>query len=124
MNSHSDPTAEEAITLFQELEKKFPSQTLGEDRWYLIAISALTGGGQPEFAANLYTYLVQKPQYSTTESRKALVRRLREALVKCVSIIGVCKPLEAVFSIAAVERPEDKDYSFSRYIVTHSCKQG
>ena len=89
-----------------------------------IQISALTGGGQPEFAGNLYTYLVQKPQYSTNESRKALVRRLREALVKCVSIIGVCKPLEAVFSIDAVEKPEDKDYSFSRYVVTHSCKQG
>jgi hypothetical protein len=85
-------------------------------------ISALTGGSQPEFTGNLYTYLIQKPQYSTSESRKALVRRLREALVKCVPIIGVCKPIEAVFSIDAAERPEDKDYSCSRYVSHHSCE--
>jgi len=59
-------------------------------------------------------YLIQKPQHATSESRQNLVRRLREALVKCVSIVGVCKPLEAIFSIDAAERPEDKDYSFSR----------
>lgn len=42
------------------------------------------------------------------------MRRLREALVKCVAIVGVCKPLEAVFQIAEVEREEDRDLSFSR----------
>ncbi|KAK0507110.1 hypothetical protein JMJ35_010568 [Cladonia borealis] len=114
MDVSSEPTAEKAITLFQELERKFPTKTLGEDRWYLIAVSALTGGGQPEFAGNLYTYLTQKPQYSTSESRKGLVRRLREALVKCVSIMGICKPQGAIFSISALEREEDKDYSCSR----------
>ena len=78
-------------------------------------IAALTGGGQPEFAGNLYTYLVAQPNYATSEARQALVRRLREALVKSVSIVGVCRPLEAVFSIDAVERAEDKDYSCTRY---------
>lgn len=34
--------------------------------------------------------------------------------MKNVSIQGVCKPLEALFSISKIERPEDKDYSFSR----------
>lgn len=43
------------------------------------------------------------------------MRRLRESLVKSVSIVGVPKPLEAIHQISAVERPEDKDYSFSRY---------
>ena len=80
-------------------------------------VSALSGGSQPEFAGNLYTYLTQKPQYSTSESRKALVRRLREALVKCVSIMGICKPQGAIFAISAVEREEDKDYSCSRYVI-------
>lgn len=77
-------------------------------------IAALTGGGQPEFAGTLYTHLIEKPHYASSEARQALVRRLREALVKSVSIIGVCRPLEAVFNIDAVQRPEDKDYSFSR----------
>ena len=38
MSTHLEPTAEEAIILFQELEKKFPTATLGENRWYLIAV--------------------------------------------------------------------------------------
>ena len=86
-------------------------------------LSALTGGSQPEFAGNLYTYLTQKPQYSTSESRKALVRRLREALVKCVSVMGICKPQGAIFSISAVEREEDKDYSCSRYVIISDWRQ-
>ena len=44
------------------------------------------------------------------------MRKLREALVKLVSVVGVPKPLEAVFSIADIEREEDKDYSFSRSV--------
>jgi hypothetical protein len=71
-------------------------------------------GVEPEHAVNLYNYLISKPQFSTPESRQALIRRLREALVKNVSIQGVCKPLEALFSISKAERPEDKDYSCSR----------
>ena len=80
----------------------------------LNQIATLTGGGQPEFAGDLYTHLIQQPDYATSEARQALVRRLREALVKSVSVIGVCRPLEAIFNIDAVQRPEDKDYSFSR----------
>lgn len=34
--------------------------------------------------------------------------------MKLVPIVGVVKPLEAVFCLAEVEREEDKDYSFSR----------
>lgn len=36
--------------------------------------------------------------------------------MKCVSIYGVCRPLEVVFGITKIEREEDKDYSFSRYV--------
>jgi hypothetical protein len=71
-------------------------------------------GCEPELVPSLYNYLISKPQYSTSTSRQALVRRMREALVKDVSILGVCKPLEAVLGISQIERPEDRDYSFSR----------
>ncbi|CAF9943570.1 MAG: hypothetical protein ALECFALPRED_000704 [Alectoria fallacina] len=114
MSSSEEPTVEEAKSLFEKLAQKFPSKTLGVERWYLVAIAALTGGGQPEFAGSLYTHLIEGPRYATSEARQALVRRLREALVKSVSIIGVCRPLEAIFNIDAAQRPEDKDYSFSR----------
>ena len=128
-------TADNAHKLFEKIEAKFPSESLGHERWYLITvsiylfliplycitrltvtakISALTGGNQATHAADLYAYLISKPQYETPDARKVLVRRLREALVKDVSIIGVPKCLEAVFSIAKVEREEDRDFSFSR----------
>ncbi|KAF8853274.1 hypothetical protein BDZ45DRAFT_598791 [Acephala macrosclerotiorum] len=108
-----DPTKDEAIALFESIEKKFPHKTVGNDTWYMVVLSALVGV-EPEHTANLYTYLINKPEFSTSESRQALIRRLREALVKNVSIQGVCKPLEALFSISKIEKPEDKDYSFSR----------
>ncbi|EEP79502.1 predicted protein [Uncinocarpus reesii 1704] len=112
-----DRTPDEAISLFKALEAKFPSATLGDDRWYFIPIAALVGSGQPEFAIQLYTYLISKPEYSTPQARQELVRRLREALVKCVPIVGVCRPLEVVFGISKIEREEDKDYSFSRLVI-------
>ncbi|KAK0123752.1 hypothetical protein ONS95_008759 [Cadophora gregata] len=108
-----EPTKEEAVALFEAIETKFPHKTVGEDAWYLVALSALVGV-EPEHAAYLYTYLINKSQFSTAESRQILVRRLREALVKNVALQGVCKPLEALFSFAKLEQPEDKDYTFSR----------
>jgi hypothetical protein len=106
-----EPTKEGAIELFNAVENKFP-RTLG-DTWYLVVLSALVGV-DPDYAGNLYTFLINKPEYKTSESRKSLVRRLREVLVKNVSVQGVCRPLEALFAIAALERPEDQDFSFSR----------
>jgi hypothetical protein len=79
----------------------------------ICQLSALVGA-EPDHVGTLYTYLINKPEFTTPESRQALVRRLREGLVKNISIQGVCKPIEALFSVVEVERPEDKDYSFSR----------
>ncbi|KUJ24009.1 uncharacterized protein LY89DRAFT_604316 [Mollisia scopiformis] len=108
------PTRDDAFKLFQNIENKFPGKTLGDDKWYLVAVAALVGSTEPEHVASVYQYLISKPGFTTSESRQLLVRRIREALVKCVSIIGVCKPLEAIFAVAKLERPEDRDYSFSR----------
>ncbi|KAG0648823.1 hypothetical protein D0Z07_5070 [Hyphodiscus hymeniophilus] len=77
------------------------------------SLSALTGA-VPAYAGDLYTFLINKPEYQASDSRRALVRRMREALVKNVSVQGVCRPLEAVFAIEALERPEDQDFSCSR----------
>jgi hypothetical protein len=33
-----DPTDEEALALFEALEEKFPSKTLGDDKWYVLAV--------------------------------------------------------------------------------------
>lgn len=79
-------------------------------------VSALVGT-EPRQVGTLYTYLINKPEYLSPESRQALVRRLREALVESISILGVVRPIESLISIVQVEREEDKDYSFSRYSV-------
>lgn len=34
-----EPTKEEAIALFESIEKKFPHGTLGDDKWYLVTVS-------------------------------------------------------------------------------------
>ncbi|OCK80492.1 hypothetical protein K432DRAFT_393012 [Lepidopterella palustris CBS 459.81] len=107
-------SSEKVLPLFTNLTQTFPSQSLGDDKWYLIALAALTGAGKPELAPDLYLHLISQPSYSTSSSRQALTRRLRETLVKCVAIYGVCRPLEAIFAIDSVQREEDKDYSFSR----------
>ncbi|CAK4026389.1 Hypothetical predicted protein [Lecanosticta acicola] len=112
--AHTSLSSEDTLALLKDIESSFPSESLGDDRWYILAISSISAGGRPELAADLYRYLISKPEFSTASSRQALVRRLRESLMKLVSVVGVPKPLEAIFSIAAVERPEDRDYSFSR----------
>lgn len=74
----------------------------------------MVGGGEPGFAPLLYKELIKRPEYQNPEQRKNLMRRIRETLLKLVSIAGVCKPLDAIFDIDAITAPEDKDYSFSR----------
>ena len=77
-------------------------------------IASLIGSGQQRLAGRLYEHLVAQPQYQTSAERQALVRRLREAMVKCIIINGIPVVIEAVKSISEVERPEDRDYSCSR----------
>lgn len=33
------PTKDEAITLFESVEEKFPHETLGDDKWYMVVVS-------------------------------------------------------------------------------------
>ncbi|KAF3044844.1 hypothetical protein E8E11_002754 [Didymella keratinophila] len=109
-----DPTDNEALAMFKAVEELFPSSSLGENKWYILTLAAMVGGGQPAFAPLLYKELIERPEHQSPGQRQALMRRIRETLFKLIVIIGVCKPLEAIFDIDAITRPEDKDYSFSR----------
>ncbi|KAL1797629.1 hypothetical protein ACET3X_004235 [Alternaria dauci] len=109
-----DPTDGEALALFKAVEERFPSRSLGADKWYVLLLASIVGGGQPGFAPLLYKELIKRPEYQTPEQRQALMRRIRETLFKLIVIVGVCKPLEAIFDIDAITNPEDKDYTFSR----------
>jgi hypothetical protein len=33
-----DPTEEEALALFKAVEEKFPSKSLGSDKWYILTV--------------------------------------------------------------------------------------
>lgn len=112
--SQTPPLRADLTTLFTTLEQTLTPTNLGASRWYLIALAALVGGTEPEFADQLYLHLINQPGYESAEARQALVRRLREALVKLTSLVGVCKPLEAILSISRVEQPADRDYSSTR----------
>lgn len=117
-SSSSQPDSDgdvKAAALFSKISARFPSETLGEDRWYIPTLSAMAYV-EPEHAAYLYKYLISQPSYATPSARQGLVKRLREVLLEMTSLIGVVKTLEGVFSIAAVEKEEDRDYSFSRYV--------
>ncbi|KAF2628133.1 hypothetical protein BU25DRAFT_430955 [Macroventuria anomochaeta] len=67
----------------------------------------------PEFAPLLYQELIKRPEHQSSDQRQARMPRVRETLLKLIVIIGVCKPLEAIFKTDAITRPGDKDYSFS-----------
>ncbi|KAJ4374579.1 hypothetical protein N0V86_007448 [Didymella sp. IMI 355093] len=109
-----DPTDDDALAMFEAVEALFPSTSLGDDKWYILTLAAMVGGGQPGFAPLLYKELIKRPEHQNPDQRQALMRRIRETLFKLIVIIGVCKPLEAIFDIDAITRPEDKDYTFSR----------
>ncbi|KAI8664597.1 hypothetical protein NCS55_00969100 [Fusarium keratoplasticum] len=104
----------ELSELFSKIENNFKTTNLGEHRWYLLVIACLSASPDPEASAALYLYLTRQEAYQTSESRQALVRRLREALVKTICLVGVCKPIEAILAIAKVEKPEDRDFSRTR----------
>lgn len=110
----SQPLDPKLSELFRQVETNIQKTKIGTERWYIVAISCIVAGPDPEAASQLYLYLCSQPQYQEPEQRQALVRRLREALVKAVSVVGVCKPLESALAISAVEQPQDKDYSCTR----------
>jgi hypothetical protein len=35
-----DPKDNEALSMFQEVEELFPSKSLGENKWYILAVSS------------------------------------------------------------------------------------
>lgn len=100
--------------LFRQIEARFASSNIASDKWYLTALSSLTTTPEPHLADQLYLYLISQPQYATSSTRQALIRRIREALFKDIALLGLPKPFEALIAISRVEPEGDDDGSFSR----------
>ncbi|KAM3548311.1 hypothetical protein MY1884_009235 [Beauveria asiatica] len=82
--------------------------------WYLTTAAALIASGQQSHIGALYRFVLQADHLDTSELRKHMVRRLREAMVKCVILNGIPKVFLAFHSLAAVEQEQDQDHSFTR----------
>jgi hypothetical protein len=39
MAEFHEPTKEDAFALFEAIQQKFPNETLGDDKWYLVTVS-------------------------------------------------------------------------------------
>jgi hypothetical protein len=52
-----DPTSDEALALFKAIEEKFPTQSLGGEKWYIFAVSLslYTSSTSPETIATTTT---------------------------------------------------------------------
>ncbi|KAF2096334.1 hypothetical protein NA57DRAFT_58254 [Rhizodiscina lignyota] len=94
-NANSSVSGAEIRSLLQSFEEQFP-QKWHNDKWYLAAIGALIGCNKAALCGDLYSYLLEKPEYATPEQRKALMRRMREAMVKCIIINGIPVVMTAV----------------------------
>ncbi|EMR62425.1 hypothetical protein MGN70_009947 [Eutypa lata] len=112
--AQTTPIDDNLTALFQKIEEKFRETKLSDESWYILAIACIVASPDPEASAQLYQHLCAQPAYTTSAARQALVRRLREALVKAVSLVGVCKPIEAIVAIGKVERAEDREHSCTR----------
>ncbi|KAI3317960.1 hypothetical protein HD806DRAFT_540619 [Xylariaceae sp. AK1471] len=89
--------------LFQDAKDNYPH----------AFVASLIGSGQQKLAGWLYEHLVAQPQYQTSAERQALIRRMREAMVKCIILNGMPAIIEAATAILEVEKPEDQDHSCS-----------
>lgn len=77
-------------------------------------VGSLIGAGQPALVGELYSHITSKPSYQTSNERQQLVRRLREALIKCIPLCGIPAVMVAVTALAKQERDVDQDHTISR----------
>lgn len=114
MSSSGAPLEPQCEDLLREIEAKFQSSDISPDKWYLAALSAITASSVPHMVDQVYLYLINQPAYSSGDSRKALIRKIREALFKSIALVGLPKAAEALISIINVEAEDGIDYTFSR----------
>jgi hypothetical protein len=74
--------------------------------------AAIIASGKPALVAPLYSYLTR--DHRTPAARQAMVRRLREAMIKCIILNGIPIVMEAFTALAKVEQPDDQDHTFTR----------
>jgi hypothetical protein len=96
-------------------DSKIASNSMNENELGILLIkktAALIASGKPALVGPLYSYLAR--DYRTPAARQALVRRVREAMIKCIILNGIPIVMEAFAALAKVEQPEDQEHTFTR----------
>ncbi|CAG8908435.1 unnamed protein product [Penicillium egyptiacum] len=100
--------------LFATIEAKFKASNIANEKWYLTTLSAITTTPELHLCGQLYLYLIGQHAHSTSTARSELIRRMREALFKEITLVGLPKPLEALLNINKFVSEEDAECSFTR----------
>ncbi|KAH7371051.1 hypothetical protein BKA66DRAFT_192810 [Pyrenochaeta sp. MPI-SDFR-AT-0127] len=85
------------VELFTHIESQYSCTMLVAKRRSLIKLSVLTPVGICDHESRLYTNLISVPQVSAPSAWQTLRKRIREALVKLMAIIGAARPLYIIY---------------------------
>ncbi|KAJ6119149.1 hypothetical protein N7523_003429 [Penicillium sp. IBT 18751x] len=84
--------------------KDLVPQELGEEAWYLVIAAALGVSPVPSAPAEFYTYLTKHdPAFSSGKSREYLSQRLRDVILKLLTIVGGPQVLSVLIPLAVAE---------------------
>ncbi|RMZ78781.1 hypothetical protein DV738_g3612, partial [Chaetothyriales sp. CBS 135597] len=91
--------------------KKIVPKELGEHAWYLLLsnhrkkAAILINSPTNTHLASLYSHLASTPEFSTPEAQAELSQRLRDVLLKEVTLVGAPQVLAALIPFAKVSAP-------------------
>lgn len=91
-----DPTTDEALALFKAIEEKFPARALGDDKWYLLAVSLihpfpLPQSTPPRTNPPLTNVCVKNVACSHSQRRPIQLRALPLQTPDCAARVPKCR---------------------------------
>jgi hypothetical protein len=98
-----DPTKQEWDDLNQDVKSQLLPE-MGTDSWYLLIATVLTVGPRPHLLASFWTHLItHDPTFSSAEAQTRLSERLRDLLLKQMTLVGAPQLLSALIPLAKVQ---------------------
>ncbi|EXJ92870.1 hypothetical protein A1O3_01424 [Capronia epimyces CBS 606.96] len=106
MASDDSPTAEQWDKLCRGVKASLLPE-MGEESWYLIIATVLTTSPRPHLLADFWTYLTTtrgaQAEFATDEAQTRLSDRLRDVMLKLLTLIGAPQMLSALIPLAKVQ---------------------
>jgi hypothetical protein len=103
ISSPSEPMKQEWDDLIQDVKSQLLSE-MGTESWYLLIATVLTVGPRPHLLASFWTHIIsQDPVFSSSEAQTRLSERLRDLLLKQMTLVGAPQLLSAMIPLAKVQ---------------------